>query len=239
MNALLILAIALGAFAATMTGGLFALRLKKLLPLVLGFSAGAVIGVAFFDLAPEALEAGKGLYEPRALLAVSALGFFLYAVLDRMVARHDCEGQLNPARGLIGAASFSAHSVLDGFALGVAFQTSREIGLVVAVAVVAHDFADGLNTVNVVMRNGGSRSFALRWLAVDAIAPVLGASLSLLIPTSAGVLSLLLALFCGFFLHIGASELLPESHRAYPRPATTIATLLGAAFLYVVTALVQ
>jgi zinc transporter ZupT len=239
MNAVLILAIALGAFAATMTGGLMALKLAGKLPLVMGFSAGAVIGVAFFDLAPEALESGAGLYEPRTLLAVAALGFFFYVVLDRLVARHDCEGQANPARGMLGAASFSAHSVLDGFAMGLAFQASREIGLVVAAAVLAHDFADGLNTVNVVTKNGGTRGFALRWLAMDAIAPVIGASLSLLIAPGAGVLSLLLALFCGFFLNIGASGLLPESHRAFPRPSTTFATLLGAAFLYGVTELVR
>ena len=185
MNAVLILAIALGAFAATMTGGVLALKLAGKLPLVMGFSAGAVIGVAFFDLAPEALEAGTGLYEPRTLLAVAALGFFLYTVLDRLVARHDCEGQANPARGMVGAASFSAHSVLDGFAMGIAFQASREIGLIVAAAVLAHDFADGLNTVNVVMKNGGTAAFALRWLAVDAVAPVVGAALSLLITPGA------------------------------------------------------
>jgi len=239
MTAPIVLLIALGAFTATMTGGLLALKLKGKLPLVMGFSAGAVIGVAFFDLGPEALDAGIGHYTPRTLLAVAALGFFLYTALDRLVARHDCEGQANPARGLIGAASFSAHSLLDGFAMGLAFQASYEIGLIVAAAVLAHDFADGLNTVNVVMKNGGSRSFALRWLAVDALAPVLGASLSLLITPSAGVLSILLAVFCGFFLHIGASGLLPESHRAYPRPATTFATLLGAMFLYCVTWLVR
>ena len=68
---------------------------------------------------------------------------------------------------------------------------------------------------------------------------MIGASLSLLIAPGAGILSLLLALFCGFFLHIGASGLLPESHSAFPRPATTFATLLGAAFLYGVTALVR
>jgi zinc transporter ZupT len=239
MTAPYILALAFCAFAATMAGGLMTFRLAGKLPLVMGFSAGAVIGVAFFDLAPEALDAGAGLYQPRTLLAVAALGFFFYTVLDRMVARHDCEGQANPARGLIGAASFSAHSVLDGFAMGVAFQTSREVGLIVAAAVLAHDFADGLNTVNVVTRNGGSRRFALRWLAVDAIAPILGAGLSLLIVPSAGLLSILLALFTGFFLHIGASGLLPESHRAHPRAATTFATLLGAVFLYAVTTLVR
>jgi ZIP family zinc transporter len=239
MTAPLVLLIALGAMTATMLGGVLALKLEGKLPLVMGFSAGAVIGVAFFDLAPEALEAGRGLYEPRTLLALAALGFFFYTVLDRLVARHDCEGQANPARGLVGAASFSAHSVLDGFALGVALQADREIGLIVAAAVLAHDFADGLNTVNVVTKNGGSRGFALRWLAVDAMAPVLGAALSLLISTSANVLAILLAVFCGFFLHIGASGLLPESHRANPRPSTTLATLLGAAFLYAVTALVR
>jgi ZIP family zinc transporter len=231
MTQVLILALSLGALAATMTGGLLALKLAGKLPLVMGFSAGAVIGVAFFDLAPEALEAGRGLYEPRELLAIAALGFFFYTVLDRLVARHDCEGQANPARGLLGAASFSAHSVLDGFALGVAFQTNAQIGIVVAVAVLAHDFADGLNTVNVVMKNGGTRGFALKWLAMDAVAPVIGAGASLLLTPRAGLLSILLALFCGFFLHIGASGLLPESHRAYPRPPTTFATLLGAGFL--------
>jgi len=239
MTALIVMLIAAGACAATMSGGVLALKWAGTLPLVMGFSAGAVIGVAFFDLAPEALEAGKGLYTPRVLLAVAALGFFLYTVLDRLVARHDCEGQANPARGMIGAASFSAHSVLDGFAMGIAFQASQAIGLVVAAAVLAHDFADGLNTVNVVTKNGGTRSFALRWLAVDAIAPVVGAGLSLLVAASAGTLALLLALFCGFFLHIGASGLLPESHRAYPRPSTTFATLAGAGFLYAVTELVR
>lgn len=239
MTALLILAIALGAFVATMTGGVMALKLAGKLPLVMGFSAGAVIGVAFFDLAPEALEAGKGLYEPGTLLAVAALGFFLYVVLDRLVARHDCEGQANPARGMIGAASFSAHSLLDGFAMGLAFQASHEIGLIVAAAVLAHDFADGLNTVNVVVKNGGERRHALSWLAMDAVAPLLGAGLSLLVTPRPEFLALLLALFCGFFLHIGASGLLPESHRTRPRLSTTLATLAGAGFLYVVTGLVR
>ena len=239
MTPSLILVIALAASAATMIGGLLALKLADKLPLVMAFSAGAVIGVAFFDLAPEALEAGAGIYHPAQLLAIAALGFFLYTLLDRAVARHNCQGQVNPARGMVGAASFSAHSMMDGFAMGIAFQHSHEVGLIVAAAVLAHDFADGLNTVNVVMRNGGSRNFALRWLAADAAAPMLGATASLFTHPDPGVLAVLLALFCGFFLHVGASGLLPESHRARPRASTTISTLAGAGFLYLVTALVH
>ena len=238
MTMLLILGVALGAFADTMTGVLFALRLHKMLPLVMAFSAGAVIGVAFFDLAPEALEASAGVYSARTLLLVTAAGFFLYALMDQTIAHHSC-GHAHPVRGILGAASFSAHSVLDGFAMGVSFQVSHAIGVVVAAAVLTHDFADGLNTVNIVTKNGGSRAFALRWLAIDALAPVLGAALSLMIAPSASMLALLLALFCGVFLNIGASELLPESHRARPRISTALVTLAGAAFLYAVTALVR
>ena len=235
MNAVLILAIALGAFAATMTGGLMALKLAGKLPLVMGFSAGAVIGVAFFDLAPEALESGAGFYEPRTLLAVAALGFFLYVVLDRLVARHDCEGQAKPARGMLGAASFSAHSVLDGFAMGLAFQASREIGLVVAAAVLAHDFADGLNTVSLMLTHGNTRRRAAMLLALDAVTPVIGAALTLLFTVPDRGLLIYLGVFAGFLLYIGASDILPEAHADHPSLATLSLTVAGAVMMYGVT----
>lgn len=238
MTAPLVMLIALAASAATLMGGLLALSLKEKLPLVLAFSAGAVIGVAFFDLGPEALELGAGLYAPATLLAISAGGFFLYALLDRLLGHHDHGAALpNPRRGVIGAISFFVHSMTDGFIMGIAFQASHEVGFVVAAAVLAHDFADGLNTVNVVVRHGGSRRFAMRWLALDAAAPLLGAGLSLMVTPQPGLLALLLALFCGFFLHIGASGLLPESYRARPQWSTLAATIAGAVFLHLVTLL--
>ena len=198
---------------------------------MLGFSAGAVIGVAFFDLLPEALT----LSGPDAV-AAAAGGFFLYLLFDRLLTRHDnCENDVR--RGFLGAASFSAHSLLDGLGIGLAFQVGEGPGLVVAAAVLAHDFADGLNTVNVVTRNGGERRQALRWLVVDALAPIVGAVISLFVTLPASLLGLLLAGFAGFFLYIGGADLLPESQRAAPRVGTALATLAGALFLYVVAQL--
>ena len=127
--------------------------------------------------------------------------------------------------------------MLDGFAIGIAFQAGQAVGLVVAAAVLVHDFSDGLNTVNVVVKNGGERKTALNWLMIDALAPLVGASLSLVVSPPRAILALLLAGFSGFFLYIGASDLLPESQRAFPRPWTTIATLLGAGTLYLATRL--
>ena len=241
MTGLLIMAIASGAFCATMAGGLFAMSLKDRLHLVLGFSAGAVIGVAFFDLMPEALETGSS-WGTRTIMLICAGGFFLYTLIDRAVVLHahgdgqDCH---HHQRGIMGAGSFSAHSALDGFAIGIAFQASRAVGIVVAVAVLVHDFSDGLNTVNVVIRNGGNRKMALRWLLLDAIAPVIGAAISLVIALPAQSIAPILAAFSGFFLYIGASDLLPESHHAHPKFFTTAATILGAATLLFATQVVS
>jgi zinc transporter ZupT len=233
MTAFWVMAIALGASAATMLGGLAALRLSQRLHLVLGFSAGAVIAVAFFDLLPEALDLGTG--PTHTVVTAAAAGFFLYLLFDRLVSLQVRDG--TNWRGQIGAGSFSAHSLLDGFAIGIAFQAGHTIGFVVAAAVLVHDFSDGLNTVNVVAKNGGERKTALRWLVIDALAPLLGAGLSLVVSPPRAILALLLAGFSGFFLYIGASDLLPESQRAFPRPWTTIATLLGAGALYLATRL--
>lgn len=233
MASLLIVPIALGTCVATLIGGLLAVAMRDRLHLILGFSAGAVLGVAFFDLMPEALALGRSI-DARLMLAIVALGFFLYMLLDRSVAPHDHGRALEkqPRRGWLGAGSLSVHSFLDGLAIGVAFQAGRSVGIVVSVAVLIHDFSDGLNTVNVVVRNGGDRRAALRWLLVDAVAPVLGALLSLAFALPNGVIAVVLALFAGFFLYLGASDLLPESHHAHPRLFTTLSTLAGAATLY-------
>lgn len=234
--------IALGAAAATMIGGSFALKLRDKLHLILGFSAGAIIAVAFFDLLPEALDLGSKFHALNTIVTFTAIGFFAYTILDRFIllhAHHDGdEGEDHPQhsmkRGLIGAGSLSGHSFLDGFAIGLAFQASAAIGAVVAAAVLTHDFSDGINTVNVILKNGGSRKEAFKWLITDAAAPVIGAAATLFFHVPENILSLILATFAGFFLYIGATDLLPESHHQHPRALTTVMTILGAVILFFV-----
>lgn len=239
---MMILLVASAAAVATLIGGMFALKLRDKLHLILGFSAGAVIAVAFFDLLPESLNLGVQFYTPSLLLTFTALGFFAYTILDRVILLHahhdgddgDTHAHHAMPRGVISAGSLSAHSFLDGFAIGLAFQASPAIGAVVAAAVLTHDFSDGINTVNLILKNGGSRAEAFKWLLMDAAAPLLGAALTLFVHVPENILSLILATFAGFFLYIGASDLLPESHHQHPRILTTVMTLLGALVLYVV-----
>jgi ZIP family zinc transporter len=157
-------------------------------------------------------------------------------ILDRFIFLHSHnheEGEicLHP-RGKLGASSLSFHSLLDGMIIGLAFQVSTAVGLIVTVAVLTHGFSDGINTVNMILKNGGDKKQAWRWLTLDAIAPTIGIISTLFFTLPATTLGILLALFAGFFLYLGASDLLPESHHAHPTIWTTFMTILGMLVLF-------
>ena len=236
----MVVLIALGAFVSTVLGGLFALRFRDKLHLILGFSAGSVIGVAFFDLLPEAIEAGRA--QP-ALDTTStiAVGFLLYLVLNRVAFVHSkTEASLRETRrGHLGATTLVIHSYMDGVAIGVAYQVSARVGLVVAVAVLLHDFSDGINTIEILAGHGFGRRTSIRWLLADAAAPVAGALTTVVFSMPKEGFGRVLALFCGFFFYIGAAELLPESQHAHSTRLTTLATLLGMGTLYLVIKMVS
>lgn len=235
-----ILLIALAASVATFIGGLFALRFRDKLHLILGFSAGAVAGVAFFDLLPEAIELGARYHTASTITLFVALGFLGYLILDRIIFLHTHEDseEINAPRGFFGALTLSTHSFLDGMAIGIGFQASTTIGIIVAAAVLAHDFSDGINTVNLVLKNGGSWRRALNWLFVDAAAPLLGSATTLFFIIPESYIGLVLAVFTGTFLYLSASDLIPESQHRHPRALTTVMTLLGAGMIYLVVHLV-
>lgn len=237
----MIILFALLAFVATFCGGLFALKYHDKLHLVLGFSAGALLGVAFFDLIPESIELASSAYSLQTTLTVTAVGFTVYMLANRwfMVCSHDDEHCENVShKGILGASSLALHSFLDGAAIGLGFQVSTLVGAVVTAAVLVHDFSDGINTVGLVLRNKGSRSQAFRWLVTDALAPIAGAVSTMFFTLPEASLGIILALFAGFFLYLGASDLLPESHHHHPTWGTTLLTLVGMGLIYFVIRLV-
>ena len=110
------------------------------------------------------------------LVAAGFLAFFFFQRALVLHHRDDPdEARAHHRVGALGAAALSAHSFIDGLGIGLAFGVSTLTGVLVFVAVISHDFADGLNTVTFVLRQQGDRKRALRWLAADAAAPFFGA----------------------------------------------------------------
>jgi ZIP family zinc transporter len=228
----LLFVVGLLAGVATLVGGGLALRFRSALGLLLGFSSGAIIGVALFDLLPEALELAGEAHSPLSITTAVAIGFGLYLATDRSSAL--LAGASAQGRNHFGPASLTAHSLMDGLGIGLAFHVSSAAGLIVALAVLAHDFLDGANTVTLSLAGGSGTRMARGWLLADAAAPLVGIGLARLISIPTFTLAVLLGVFAGFFLYIGASELLPRSHDERPHLSTIAATGLGFVFIYAV-----
>jgi len=211
---------------STLAGGLFALRLRDHMHTLIALSGGIVVAVALFDVLPEAIDAvGAG----DRVGSLTGLGFLLFFLAHRVLVLHhrdeDDEVKGHAQVGVLGAAGLSAHSFVDGLGIGLAFQIDTATGLLVFVAVISHDFADGLNTVSFVLRQGGTLERARRWLTIDAVAPLAGAIVGTVVGVSAEHLGVLLALYVGFFLYMGATDLLPEAHEhpSWKRVGLTLA----------------
>ncbi len=230
---------AIGAGAMTFLGGLFSLRFRDKAHLITSFSAGVVLGLAFFDLLPEAIELGGD--NVSLITTVIALGFIFYLILDRSFHTakekdnhdHSHESHIEHGhRGVLRASSLVLHSFLDGIGIGFAFQVSTSLGILVAVAVLAHDFSDGINTISAVLKGGGDKKKAMKFLFLDSLAPIAGIIFTLFFTVSEGFLAIILALFAGFFFYIGASDLIPESYHNHPTKLTTFMTILGMIFIF-------
>jgi ZIP family zinc transporter len=238
---LLVVLIAITTFLSTMAGGLVALRTTAHIGIVIALGAGVRIGAAFFDLAPESARA-LGSLDSAMLWA--GIGFLAFYILERLTLLHvgHEHGQVLDRHehvGILGAGGMSVHSFLDGVAIGAAFHASAEIGLIVALVVVLHDFSDGIGTVSILLANDASRRTAFRWLVADAVAPLVGALVAFGLTIEGPVLGAILGVFVGFFLYVGGAELLPEAHRKERSDWVMIATVAGAVFIYAATHVVS
>jgi ZIP family zinc transporter len=222
---------ALLAFAMTLAGGAFAFRYQRYLHAIMAFSAGLLIGVVFLDLIPEIIDIAEAAALPTRTLMLTLIGGFMgIFLLEKLTIIHSEKAHDSPGHhhnvGLAGALGLSFHSFLDGLAIGIGFQAGNEVGFVVLLAVLAHDFADGLNTVTFMLATRNSRWRTIALLIVDALAPVAGALLAQVLRIDPSVLAFQLAFFAGFLLYLGASDLLPHVHER-PRFALIFSTIAG------------
>lgn len=238
-------ALAVTTFFSTLLGGWVAVRARDRLHLVLGFAAGVLLGVVVFDLLPEAFShvATQAFGVPAPMLTLAA-GFLGLHVLERAVAVHQAHeseygahDHRHPTVGLFAAGSLVAHSLLDGVGIGLAFQAGQGVGVAVAIAVIAHDFADGFNTYTITSLYGNNRRRALLLLGLDAIAPLVGVTLTVFITVPADALGWYLGFFAGFLLYLATGDILPEAHSRHPSRLTVACTVTGVAFMWLVVGL--
>jgi ZIP family zinc transporter len=217
-------------FFSTLAGGFAALRLQHRIHALMALAAGVVVATAIADLLPEALVlAGpSGTLQVGVFGVAGFIGFsYLEAFLHQSSFEHgDEDAAPAPGKsssrgrpgivGLLPPVSLVGHSAMDGLAIGLGFQAGDEVGLIVTVAVLFHDFADGMNIATIALEAARGQRVAVLFVLLDAVAAPVGAALASLITIQPATLGLFLAMFAGVFVAVGAGHLLPESQHRDP-----------------------
>ena len=228
-------------FLSTLLGGLVALKYKNKIHLILGFTAGVLLSVVVFEIFPEIIHlvttiSVNPIYPMIALIT----GFMMFHILEKLLVMHygheeHYHEHKHPIVGIASGLAVAAHAFLDGVGIGLGFQISATIGTFVALAVIAHDFSDGLNTVTIALLNKNTQNKAILLLLLVAVAPVLGIFSTQFFTLAPTVLLLYLGYFSGFLLYIGASDILPEAHSKHSSISTILMTIAGIVLIFIVS----
>ncbi len=213
--------------------------------LLLSFSAGVMLGAAFFHMLPEAVDRGGS-----AVVPFVVFGFLVLYLLERFVLVHVCaepgpnrrlstagaplphhehehdhdhHGQADPdgtgcdvhTVGVAAWIGLSAHTLVDGFALGAA-SVDPQLGVLVFLAILAHKVPNSFSLSAILLSEGYSRGKAVAMNAAFAVMVPLGAGLYVVLRELAQVerfTALALAASAGTFLHLSLSDILPDLHR--------------------------
>jgi zinc transporter ZupT len=227
---------------STLLGGVFAARYRKNIGILGAFAAGVLITTSLLDILPQTFKLAQSanvLLED--VMALTVVGFLFLYILSRLITKHvfGKDGEYvevkHPLGGVFATSELSVHSFIDGLAIGFGLAADIHVGIIIAFAVICHDFTDGLSTVTVMLNSGNSLRNSLRMLFLDAIAPVLGALVTLFLQLPSSYIVLLLPFFAGGFLYLGASDLLPQAHEENPATLTVITCTAGFVLIFILT----
>lgn len=237
MGAWLAVGFAAVAFFSTLAGGFAALRWPGRVQALAAVAGGVVLGAAFFDLLPDAVaRAAQINLSAQVPIGACLVGFLGFYTLERFLHHHHEEGEAPDRAGLIGASGFVVHSVFDGLAIGVGFRIDTTLGLLVAIAVIGHDFSDGLNTVSYMVTHRQPLGRSRILLVADALAPILGAVFASLVPVPDIVFPIAIGFFSGLFIYAASNTLLPRARELAPVTGLPL-TIGGAVAMFLITRL--
>ncbi|MGH9370940.1 MAG: ZIP family metal transporter [Vicinamibacterales bacterium] len=231
----------LGSVGGVITASVFLLlgdgARVKLVPWLISYAVGTLLGVALLALLPEALHS----LSPRMALGTLLGGVLSFFLLEKLVIWRHCHDGQECAVHTSSAASLvivgdAFHAFVDGALIAAAVVTSIPLGATTALAVAAHEIPQEVGDFAILLRAGYSRSRAFTLNILSALGGLLGAIVMLLASQSApNALPYVLSFAAGSFLYVAMSDLIPDLHRGgfQEGPAKQL-LLIGAGILTIV-----
>lgn len=212
----------LAAGIATLAGAAAILSLgrlsRKTTSRLMGFGSGVLAAAAFLHLIPDSVEMSPS----RAGWAL-LVGLLFFIAVEQFVHTRTWEHHHHPADvvGVMGFIALFIHSLVDGLAITVGFRASHELGLVTAVAVIAHEVPEGITSVSL-FRTAGYAPKIVFLLALLVAVATPGAALISWFSTSeisSDTLAILLAFAASSFIYVATADILPRLHEQRDIPS--------------------
>jgi len=218
---ILVASVAGGTLSAGLAAAALAVRVTWI-PMLVSFAIGALLGAAFLEIIPHAFAQGPSHHVAFALLG----GIFGFFVLEKLLLwRHchteNCEVHAQHAndhdRGRSGALIIvgdTVHNFIDGVLIAAAFLQSTELGVVAALAIIAHEIPQEVGDFLILLHSGYSRTRALAVNLLSSIATVIGGVLGYYTLQLLEALEpILLGVVAASMIYVAVADLIPGLHR--------------------------
>jgi len=195
---------------------------RLLLPCLLSYAIGTLLGAAFLGMIPNALQQNTALAISGTVLA----GIVMFFVLEKIVIWrhcHESECEVHGTAGPLILIGDAFHNFVDGFVIAAAFLTSVPMGIVASLAVVAHEIPQEVGDFAILLENGYSRIRALALNLLSSLATLPGAVIAyFFLGAAREAVPFILALSAASFIYIAVADLVPSLHRQIGlKPALT------------------
>jgi len=217
---------------------------------LISYAIGALLGAAFLEILPHALEHG----EPHRMAATVLFGIMFFYVHEKLVLwrhyHHDhCEAHEAQApthdhgrSGLLILVGDTFHNFVDGVLIAAAFLESTELGIVTALAIIAHEIPQEVGDYMILLHSGYSRAKALAFNLLSSLATLVGAMLAYFaLSDMQEMIPTLLGLAAASMIYVAVADLIPGLHKRTELKATIQQVLLiglGIASIAIVQTLV-
>ncbi len=210
---------------------------SRLVPWLVSYAVGALLGGALLDILPEALT----LLAPQAVFGTLLAGILLFFTLEKLVLLRHCHTDECEVHGATAPLLFIGdgfHNFIDGAIICAAVMTSVPLGINTAIAVAAHEIPQEVGDVAILLASGYSRGQALMLNIVTGGSGILGTLVAFgAVRVVPSIRPYVLAMSAASLLYIAMSDLIPDLHRGAidrnaPRQVLLIAAGIGTIVMF-------